>query len=112
MNHGEWETLFQAEIEQAQAARLRGNEGMARVCARRAAGAAVHAYLERLGVDSRTPSAVERLKLLMALPDTPEAVREIAGYFLIHVTPEYTLPVEVDLLDEAQNLRRYLGALG
>ena len=111
MTSPDWEASFLSEIQQAQAARQRGNEGMARVCARRAAGIAVFAYFNRKGVDSRSPSAVERLKLLIALPDTPETVRETARYFLIHVTPEYALPIDVDLLEEAQKLRLSLAAL-
>lgn len=84
---------------------------MARVCARRAAGIAVQAYLQRRGLDSRTPSAVDRLKLLIALPETPEPIREIARSFLVRVTPEYSLPIDVDLLEEAQNLRLKLSRL-
>jgi hypothetical protein len=111
MTTPDWEASFLTEIEQAQAARRRGKEGMARVCARRAAGIAVQAYFNRRGLDNGSPSAVERLKLLIALPETPEAVREIARYFLIHVTPEYALPIDVDLLEEAQKLRLSLAAL-
>lgn len=108
MTTPDWNTFFDAEIEQARAARQRGNEGMARVCARRAAGIAVQAYLERKGLDSRTPSAVERLKYLIALPGTPEQIRDTARTFLIRVTPDYTLPIDIDLLQEAQILRQQL----
>lgn len=110
MTTPDWNAFFDAEIEQAQAARQRGKEGMARVCARRAAGIAIQAYLQRKGLDSRTPSAVERLKYLIALPDTPEQIRETARTFLIRVTPEYTLPVDIDLLQKAQTLRQQLAA--
>lgn len=50
---------FQEQIEQefalAEQARARGNEGQARVCARRAAGIAIREYLTRRGI--RPPSA-------------------------------------------------------
>jgi hypothetical protein len=41
---------IEAELEKADLARLSGNEGRARVCARRAAGIAARAFLTRHGV--------------------------------------------------------------
>ena len=40
----DWQAEIQAELEKAQQARARGNEGQARVCARRAAGIAAREY--------------------------------------------------------------------
>jgi hypothetical protein len=103
-----WETAFQAEIDQAEAARQASNEGMARVCARRAAGIAAGAYLQRRGLPLPGPSAVDQLHALAALPDTSAEIQEIISHLLIKVTPEFTLPIEADLVDEARVLKQIL----
>ena len=103
-----WELTFDAEIQQAEKARASGNEGMARVCARRAAGALVGEYLKRQGIDLGTPSAYDRLRYLSQLPGispTGSAKRRSPA---ARITPEYTLPVEADLIAEARRLRREL----
>ncbi len=46
----------------ALAARGRGNEGQARVCARRAAGVAVREYFLRLGIPIVNPGAYDLLQ--------------------------------------------------
>lgn len=95
-------------MQHAEAARAAGNEGKARVCARRAAGAAAGAYLEQRGDDLRSPSAYDRLRRLCELPDASPTVRQAAENLLLRVTPEYTLPVEADLLADARRLRQEL----
>lgn len=99
---------FDVEIQQGEAARQRGNEGMARVCARRAAGIAIGDYLTRRGYTNPGPSAYHRLQVFDSLPDVPPQVKEIAGHFLIPVTKDHTLPIEADLLAEARWLAEAL----
>ncbi|MFT3895039.1 MAG: hypothetical protein QM730_25720 [Anaerolineales bacterium] len=53
---------IQKEFEKADQARSKGNEGQARVCARRAAGIAIREYLNRKGIRPKSPSAVDLLK--------------------------------------------------
>jgi hypothetical protein len=103
-----WKSTFDTEILQAEIARAAGNEGMARVCARRAAGALVGEYLRRQDINLPTPSAHDRLRFLSDLPDISPRARQAAGHLLARVTPEFTLPVEADLIAEAQTLRREL----
>jgi hypothetical protein len=103
-----WQAFFDSEIQQAEAVRAAGNEGKARVCARRAAGAAAGAYLASRGETLRSPSAYEQLRRLCELSDTPSAARQAAENLLVRVTPEYTLPIAADLLDEARRLRQEL----
>jgi len=96
-----WETRFQEEIKRAENARLGGNEGMARVCARRAAGIVIGEYFQRLGLPDLDPSAYTRLRQLHGLPGVGERIRAVAGHFLLRITPENVLPIEVDLIAEA-----------
>lgn len=103
--NNEWEIQFEAEMERAQSARQTGNEGMARVCARRAAGIVVGRYFEQRGLPVPGPSAVDRLNYLAALTDTTPENREIIHHMLIKVTEKHTLPIEADLISDAQQLR-------
>ena len=100
---------IEAELESAERARLSGNEGRARVCARRAAGMAARDFLARRGVQARNGSAYEMLKLLAAYPGLAPDLRSAAAHLTTQVTEEFTFPMDVDLIAEAENL---IGGLG
>ena len=100
---------IEAELKNAERARLNGNEGRARVCARRAAGIAARNFLSRHGVQARNGSAYETLKMLTTYPDLAPELKSAAVHLTTQVTEEFTLPGNVDLIVEAQNL---IGGLG
>lgn len=104
----DWKNTFDAEIMQAEKARAAGNEGMARVCARRAAGALIGEYLQRRGIDLSTPSAYDRLRHLNHLPGVSPDALQAAARLLERVTPEHVLPVEANLIAESRLLRQEL----
>ncbi len=95
---------IQQELEHAEQARQRGNEGQARVCARRAAGMAARDYLNRHGQAVRTPSAYDLLRLLVDDPGIPPDIHQAAAYLTLRVDEEFKLPAGVDLILEARNL--------
>jgi hypothetical protein len=97
----DWRSLFEAEIEQAKLARVSGNEGKARVCARRAAGIVIGEYFRRTGEPAPSTSAYDRLRSLANMPGLPEGTRQAAERLLLRVTPEYQLPIEADLINDA-----------
>lgn len=97
----EWKAIFDREIQSAQAARKSGNEGKARVCARRAAGAAAGEYLARRGSPWGHANAYINLQRLQNLPDVPLQIRHIAGHFLEKITEDHELPSEADLIQDA-----------
>lgn len=103
-----WDDQFQVELNQAWNARAEGNEGKARVCARRAAGIIIGEFFRRQGKIQPGPSAYERLKFLRQQPGISREIREVAGHFLVRITPEYELPIEADLIAEAIWLRSEL----
>ncbi|UCF28611.1 MAG: hypothetical protein JSW42_02700 [Chloroflexota bacterium] len=108
MSKTDWKRLTSIELDMAESARRLGNEGRARVCARRAAGHVAGEYLHRQGVAVRNESAIERLRYLENYPDlSPEEV-EIIRHFLIHTTPEHKLPIEADLIADVHLLIRQL----
>ena len=100
----DWQSEMQAEFERAGQARTRGNEGQARVCARRAAGIAAREYFTRRGEKIRTPSAYDLLNRLAQDPSLSNELRRSAGYLTLRVNEEFTLPVNVDLVAEARKL--------
>jgi hypothetical protein len=97
-----WQARFIEELRQAETAREAGNEGMARVCARRAAGIAAGEYLRRHGLSLADPSAYVRLKFLLQLPHTPPEVQEVVSHFIMRINPDRNLPIPADLIAEAR----------
>ena len=95
---------IQAEFERAEQARASGNEGQARVCARRAAGIAARQYFTRRGENIRTPSAYDLLNRLAEEQSISGELRQSARYLTQRVNEEFKLPVNVDLIAEARKL--------
>ena len=93
---------IEAELRQAEQARAGGNEGMARVCARRAAGIAIRGFYQARGEQVRSTSAVDLLEQIRSDGRLPADIHTVAGHLLQHVTPEYQLPIPADLLAETR----------
>jgi len=99
---------FEKELAHARSSRLEGNEGRARVCARRAAGMAVGEFLARQGFNRISNSAYDRLDFLRNIPDQDPAIITLVDHFLMQVTSEHTLPVNIDLISEVLRLVQVL----
>ena len=100
----DWKEKIEIEFSRARSAQENGNEGQARVCARRAAGIAIREYYARRGQSVHTPSAYELLRLLANEPQLSPELKQAATYLTLRVTEEFKLPVDVDLLEQAQRL--------
>ena len=100
----DWQAKLQAEFEHAEQARAKGNEGQARVCARRAAGIAIREYLIRKGTPPSSASAVDLLNLLKEDPLLSSDLKLIVDHLTLRVTEKFKLPVEADLIAEARQL--------
>jgi HEPN domain-containing protein len=98
----DWRSEIQTEFDRAEHARARGNEGQARVCARRAAGIAAREYFTRRGEKVRTPSAYDLLNILAEEQSLSAELRQSARYLTLRVNEEFKLPVSVDLVAEAK----------
>jgi len=99
-----WQEQIQKEFETAEQARASGNEGQARVCARRAAGIAIREFLARQGIHHPSASAVDLLTLLKDDPLLSPDLRLIIDHLTLRVTEEFKLPVKADLVAEARIL--------
>lgn len=104
LDMADWKAQLEQEFERAARARDRGNEGQARVCARRAAGIAIREYYSRRGQSFRTPSAYDLLQLLANEPGLSTDLKQSAMYLTLRVNEEFKLPVDIDLLEEARKL--------
>jgi hypothetical protein len=100
----DWQTKIQAEFDRAERARANGNEGQARVCARRAAGIAIREYLVRKGTPIPSVSAVDLLNQLKEDPLLSPDLKQIVDHLTVRVTEEFKLPVDADLVAESRKL--------
>ncbi len=97
-----WEEIVSRELEHAESARSAGNEGMARVCARRAAGAIIGEYLRREGLPQAKGSAFDLLRYMGSQPGVSAHTLEVVEHFLLRITPEHKLPIAADLIADAR----------
>ncbi len=95
-------TLIDRELAQAQAARQAGFEGRARVSARRAAGAAIRAFLTARQAPLGPVSAYDLLQMMAGRADTPPEIRQVIEHLLARVNEEFQLPTPVDLIAETR----------
>jgi len=103
INEG-WKTNFINELETAKVAREAGNEGKARVCARRAAGIAIGEYLYQKKLPTTGPSAYDRLVYIATLPGLSARVRRISEHLTLRVNEDFKLPIKADLISECYEL--------
>jgi len=103
-----WEILFQAEINMATNARSEGNEGKARVCARRAVGIVLGEYFQRNHILLDSPSAYNRLRFIGRTPNIPDDLKTKIQHFLVRVNSDFSLSIDTDLITEAQQVREIL----
>ena len=100
----ETQKAIDLELARADQAHQAGNEGMARVCARRAAGIAVREYFVHKNLGIADPSAFTLLTRLQKLESTPADIKIAADNLLTRVTPNYRLPIPIDLTAQAKLL--------
>jgi hypothetical protein len=94
--------VLRAELEEAQRSRKQGNEGKARVCARRAAGWAIGAYVEMHSLAEPHSNALEHLKWLVENYDVSDELREAANRLTTKVDVDGNLPFREDPISDAQ----------
>lgn len=99
-----WIDLYENEIRMAVDSRIAGNEGRARVCARRAVGIVLGEYFRLNNMPDPGPSAIDRVKYFISRDDLPAEFRETASHFILKVNPDYQLSINADLITEAKML--------
>ena len=90
------------EIQMAEESRQKGNEGRARVCARRAAGIAIGIYFEVMTKASAPKSAYSLLQWLSEQGQKDLEIRRAAQRLTVRVSPDHTLPHPEDPIADAR----------
>jgi hypothetical protein len=91
------------ELKHAETARAAGNEGRARVCARRVVGMAARRHLSWHEVrffaavqgETRIGSAYEALQTLATFPGLAPTLKQAAVHLTMRVSREFCIPPEV-----------------
>ena len=100
--------LIRREFATAAHAARSDNEGMVRVCARRAAGAAITYWLqshERVGWGN---DAMNQLRNLAADRTIPQLVRDAAVRLSTRVNEQFTSPFPTDPVEDSKCIINYL----
>ncbi|MDR3576305.1 MAG: hypothetical protein P4L50_20755 [Anaerolineaceae bacterium] len=93
---------IEAELSKGEAARTNGNEGMARVCARRAAGLLVRNYLTNQHIPFPNGTAYDLLKFYRDNPEISTEIQQVLDHLIARVDTEHNLPDNVDLIKETR----------
>ncbi len=101
-NIAEQDEKIEEELRQASHWRTEGNEGRARVCARRAAGWAVGNYRRRSSHTDVDDDAYKQLIWLRDQTDEDRQLREAADRLCTKVREDFELPHDEDPLDDAR----------
>ena len=98
---------MERELATGAAAALEGNNGKARVCARRAAGAAIEYWLQSHPGRLSSIDALNRLREVSRDSEVPSGVRMAAARLTSRITPEFRSPHPEDPLEDAGVLVDY-----
>ena len=93
---------IEQELAKAAVGLKEGNEGLARVCARRAVGIAIEDWIARSGAEGWPADAMNRLKAIQREENLPQKVREAAQRLLTPVTQQTRLPLSTDPIGDAR----------
>jgi hypothetical protein len=96
------------EFAAAKEARRAQNEGMVRVCARRAAGTAITYWLDRAGLTGWGMDAVTQLRTLQNEVSMPDPVRSAAARLVARVGDHFVAPFSADPLNDSRIIIEYL----
>jgi len=108
MKPAETQIQIQGELLLAKQSRKEGNEGRARVCARRAAGTAAQLFLARQQKIVKVENSFQSLKTLKDKEELPDRVQLAVSRLIQRVNEDHQLPAEIDLVHEARLVIRFL----
>lgn len=104
MKYAAQKQAIEAEMSNAIRSREAGNEGRARVCARRAAGLAAAIYYEQWSPQAVGKSAYDLIKWLGEREELDVSLRAAAQRLIQKVRVDHTLPHQQDPLSDARTL--------
>ncbi len=102
--------LVEQELSAAEAAWKIGNDGKARVCARRAVALAHEAWLARHSIQTGSLDAMGHLRRIQTDESVPHSVRQAAERLTTSVTRRDCAPFTSNPMDDARMIIAYLTA--
>ena len=102
--------LIEQELAAAEAARQDGNDGKARVCARRAVARATEAWLARLPLPRWHGDAMAHLRQIQQDASFPPPIRQAAERLSTPVTNQHAAPFTTDPVADARLIIAHLGS--
>jgi hypothetical protein len=108
MSLNEARSRIRIEFSIAGRSRSAGNDGMVRVCARRAAGVALTYWLQDKERGPRANDAMSQLRALEGDLSIPEGVREAAKRLTARVTEHFEAPHASDPLEDCRVIIDYV----
>ncbi len=99
---------IEKEFAQGEQARKKGNDGMVRVCARRAAGVAIAYWLESHRREGWGVDALNQLRNLQLDESMPQSLREAALRLTTKITEQFTPVFPTDPVEDSKIIIDYL----
>ncbi|MFB3060259.1 MAG: hypothetical protein ACE10C_02715 [Candidatus Binatia bacterium] len=106
-----WGKQIEQELAKAAAGLRDGNDGLVRVCARRAVGLGAQSWVERSGSRAWPGDAMKQLRKIQEEEAFPLEVREAAKRLLTKVTQRDQAPVSTDPIADARLILTHLDQL-
>ncbi len=101
--------LIEQELAAADAAQHDGNDGKARVCARRAVARATEAWLAQLPLPRWRGDAMAHLRQIQQDASFPLPIRQAAERLSTSVTRQHAVPFTTDPVADARLIITHLG---
>jgi uncharacterized protein (UPF0147 family) len=96
-----------SELTRADQAMKEGNDGMTRVCARRACGNAISFWLQKNPHQSYGESSINQLKSIQVDNTVPEEVRDAAKRLTAHISVQSDSSMSSDPINDANTIIKY-----
>ncbi len=103
-----WQEQIERELGKAAEGLQNGNDGLARVCARRAVAVAMHLWSTQQDRSGSQGDAMHQLRLIQEHPTFPLPIREAPQRLLTKVTEQQRLPMTTDPITDARVILDHL----
>ena len=106
-----WRAQIEQELAKAAAGLQEGNDGLARVCARRAVALGAQDWVQRSGANAWPADAMNQLRKIWEEETFPVDVREAAQRLLTTVTQRNQAPFSTNPIADARLILKHFDQL-
>jgi len=105
-----WRKQIEQELAKASEGLKNGNDGLARVCARRAVALASQHWAEQRNLPAWQGDAIHQLRQIQGETTFPSSVREAAQRLLTKVTEQAQSPMTINPITDAHIILDHLNS--